>query len=265
MYYLSLYVEFIRIRLKSSIEHRGAFLLTALVQALSYGANFLIVWVMVNQFQAMGQWQAYEVMFLSALNLCSYGLAGFFFYAPSYILPRLVQTGEFDEALTKPLSPLMYLVSKNFLWGYLSHTGLSVVIMCVCLSNLNIAMTAGRIAFLIVTIISGGLIQSAIFLFSSVPSFWLVKNDIGNVLWNLRSFVQYPITIYHKAVQVLLTIVVPFAFISFYPAQYFLGKDDFGLFHPVFQYLAPAVGLALFLAALLFWRFGVKHYNSTGS
>lgn len=265
MYYLSLYLEFVKIRFKSTMEHRSAFLWTALVQGIAYGAQFAMVWVLINQFHTMGDWDPFEVMFLSAMNLFSYGLAGFFFYAPSYSLPRLIQTGEFDGILTKPLNSLLYLVSRDFLWGYLTHTVLSAVTMGICVAQLQIVLTPVKILFLIVSLISAALIQSAVFLFSSVPSFWLVKNDIGSILYNIKNFVQYPISIYSTAVQILLTVVIPFAFISFYPAQFFLDKNDFSIFHPVLQFLSPVVGLSLFGLGVAFWNFGVKHYKSTGS
>lgn len=265
MHYLSIYFEFIKIRFKSTMEHRSAFLWTAFAQATSYSASFALVWVMVNQFNTIGEWGPYEVMFLSALNLCSYALAGFFFYGPNYGISRMIQTGEFDEVLTKPLNGLMYLVSKYFLWGYLTHSILSITVIGICISNLDIALTPLKIGFLIITLISGGLIQSSIFLFTSASCFWFVKNDLGMVLGNLKSFIQYPISIYHKAVQLLMTILIPFAFINFYPAQYFLGKNDFSIFHPIFQFLSPAVGLMLFLLSLRFWSFSVNHYQSTGS
>lgn len=265
MHYLSIYLEFIKIRLKSTIEHRSAFLWTALAQATSYSASFAMVWVMVKQFKTIGQWKAYEVMFLSALNLCSYALAGFFFYGLNYGLSRLVQTGEFDEILTKPLNSLMYIASKYFLWGYLTHTALSIIIIGICINKLGVVLTSIKIVFLIITLISSALIQSSIFLFTATPCFWLVKNDIGAVVGNIKNFIQYPITIYQKFIQIFMTVMIPFAFINFYPAQFFLGKNDFSIFHPVFQFLSPIVGVILFLISLKFWSFGINHYKSTGS
>ena len=34
-----------------------------------------------------------------------------------------------------------------------------------------------------------------------------------------------------NAGQIILTLIIPYAFINFYPAQYFLGKQDFIMFN----------------------------------
>jgi ABC-2 type transport system permease protein len=59
--------------------------------------------------------------------------------------------------------------------------------------------------------------------------------------------------------------VLPFAFVNFYPAHYFLDKAGGDLFFPVIQYGTPVVGIVFFLLAYQFWKVGVNKYESTGS
>ena len=84
-------------------------------------------------------------------------------------------------------------------------------------------------------------------------------------IYGVRRFIEYPITIYDRWLQLFLTVVIPYAFVSFYPAQHFLDKDGQALFHPALQYGTPLVGIFMFALACGFWRFGVNHYQSTGS
>lgn len=267
MHYLDLYLEFIKIRLQSMMEYKKAFLTGALAQAISYGTEFLLLWIMIQQFHSMAGWSAYEVMFLYALNLLSYAFAGFFLYMPcAEMLSPMIQSGEFDEVLIKPMNPLLYLSCSTFCYGYLSHVTLSVLIIVICFLKLGIIVTPVKILFLLVVVLSGALIQGAGFLFTSVPSFWIVKsNSLNSFMYMSKYFIQYPLSIYNKVVQVILTFVIPYAFINFYPAQYFLKKNDFLMFHPLFQYLSPAVGIILFVGAYRFWGLGLRHYKSTGS
>jgi ABC-2 type transport system permease protein len=128
-------------------------------------------------------------------------------------------------------------------------------------------MTPLKILFLCVSILGAALIQSAGFLFTSIPSFWIIQNNsLRDILFHqLKGFVDYPISLYSKFIQVILTLVIPYAFLSFYPSQFFLGKNDFLMFHPIFQYLTPILGIILFFLAYKFWLFGINHYKSTGS
>ena len=266
MYYFGLYMEFIKIRLKSMVEYRAETLWTGIAQAAGYFAEFAVIWVMISKFGTIGAWNPYEIMLLYALNLFTYALAGSFFYRTSNSLPDRIRTGTFDEVITRPTNPLLYLTCSGFLYGYFSHMIVSIVIMSICFYNLAITITFSKIVFLIIALIGGALIQSSIFMFVAVPSFWIVKNDaISSLLWSGRDFIKYPISIYNKAIQVILTLILPFAFINFYPAQFLLSKNDFLMFHPIFQFLAPAVGGILFFCAYRFWLCGIKHYNSSGS
>lgn len=267
MYYLPLYLELIKLRAQSIVHHRAASLLFAFAQVASYGAEFLLIWVLVSQFHAIGEWGPYEVMFLYALNLFSYGLAGAFLYYPCAALSMLIQSGEFDATLTKPLNSLPHMVFKYFSIGYYSYFSVAGTVLFICIIKLEIVITPLTILFLIMTLAGGALIQGAALIFTSVPSFWLIRNTglQGILMYDLKGFIRYPISIYSKALQVFLTLIVPYAFINFYPAQYFLKKNDFLMFHPVFQFLTPLVGIVLFLAAHKFWNIGVNHYQSTGS
>jgi ABC-2 type transport system permease protein len=73
---------------------------------------------------------------------------------------------------------------------------------------------------------------------------------------------SYPASIYPAWMQRFFTFVVPFVFLNYYPALYFLDKPD-PLGFPVYApFLAPVVSVIFFAAALRFWQVGVNHYQS---
>ncbi len=77
--------------------------------------------------------------------------------------------------------------------------------------------------------------------------------------------VSHPMHIYMDWLRKLFTFIIPAAFLNYYPALYFLDKPDpFGL-PPFAPFLSPLAGLGVLLAALAFWRFGIRNYQSTGS
>lgn len=261
-----MYWEFIKIRLKRMVEYRGAFLTGAFAQTISYGTTFILMWILISKFKTLNGWKSYEVLFLYAFDLCSYALAAFFIFNLSNILPNMIQTGEFDDVLTKPLNPFVHIVCREFNIGYFTHISLSVFVFILCFKKLYISVSILKIAFLVICLLGAALIQAAGMLATTVPSFWLVQNNsLRYIFFNVKNFIQYPVSLYNRAIQIFLTIIVPYAFINFYPAQYFLRKDDFMIFHPVFQYLTPAVGIVLLILAYRFWLLGVNSYKSTGS
>jgi len=76
---------------------------------------------------------------------------------------------------------------------------------------------------------------------------------------------QYPVEIYRPWFRRFFTFVIPIACINYFPAIAIMGKPDPLGSTPATQWLAPLAGPAFLLIALCVWRFGVRHYRSTGS
>jgi len=267
MHYFKLYVEFVKVKIMGIAEYRQAFIVGALAQFVGYGAQFLLLWLLLDRFDSINGWSKYEVILLFSFNLISYALAAFFLFNPTMNLSTMIKNGTFDEVLTKPLNSLLYLVCREFNSAYFSHLLLAGGFMTLAFTNLGISFSVLQLLFLIVTLIGAALIQGGLMLLIAVPAFWIVENSglLDLFFRQARNFIQYPISIYNNVMQIILTFVLPYAFINFFPAQFFLGKDDFTIFHASFQYLTPVVGLLVMAIAYFVWLVGIKNYKSTGS
>lgn len=267
MHYLQLYSRFILVYLKTRMEYRFAFFMDMFIQIFTYCVMYLGIWVMLNHFQTIQGWNFYEVMFLYNLNLFSYGLSGLFFWSPMRQLEGMVQSGEFDGILTKPIHSFLHLIFKQFNHAFLGHIILGGIIFVICINKLNIDWTALKVVMLIFVIIGAMLIQSSVMIMSGCISFWFVKSTsfIDTMIYGFRFFLNYPLSIYHFSIQIFLTFILPYGFINFYPALMFLDKEGQSLFSPIFQYGTPIVGAIMFSISLLVWTTAVNKYQSTGS
>jgi ABC-2 type transport system permease protein len=106
-----------------------------------------------------------------------------------------------------------------------------------------------------------------LFVVGSSLTFWTVESvEAMNILTYGGSFlIAYPMSIYQEWLRRFFTFVVPAIFLNYYPALYFLEKEDPFHFHYFVHFLAPIAGLAVFGIALIFWRFALKQYQSTGN
>jgi ABC-2 type transport system permease protein len=76
---------------------------------------------------------------------------------------------------------------------------------------------------------------------------------------------QFPVNIYRPWFRAVFTFVIPLATINYFPIQALLNLAD-PLGSPRWiQWISPLAGVLFFLVCLEGWRFGVKHYTSTGS
>ncbi|MBW4082728.1 ABC-2 family transporter protein [Paenibacillus sp. S150] len=164
-------------------------------------------------------------------------------------------------------SKMVHIIARQFEYTFLGHIILSIIIFCISIPKLSIDWTIFKALWFVLLLLGAVLIHSAIMIASGSISFWFVKSSavLELAIYDLRSFLNYPITIYQKWIQILLTFFLPFAFINFFPAQYLLQKEGGMLFHPLLQYGAPIIGLISILLAYRVWDLGINQYQSTGS
>lgn len=266
MDYISLYFDFVKIKLKAIVEYPGAFWAETIAKVMGWAANILIIFLMIFRFESVLNWSSYEVLFLYSINATSYALAGFFMYHSVGRLPEHIQMGTFDEMLTKPVNPFFYLCAKGFSTGYIGNLCSSIPAIIICIIKLDLSMNLLNICHLVVVVIGAALIHSSLFMLTNIPAFWIIKSDaLSSFRWVLDDFIRYPISIYDRWIQIMLTFIFPVAFINFYPAQAFLRKGDLLGFSSIFVYLTPAIGIILFALGYMSFFMGIRHYKSTGS
>jgi len=248
------------------LEYRLTTLIDIFTYILNFGVGYISTWVLLSKFQSIHGWTLYEVFFLFNINMVASGISGLFISSPMRGMEQMLQNGDFDMVLIRPMDSLFYTIigCPNFTSTSALILGTGVFILC--FTHLAIHITILKIVFLLAAILGAALIQTAILVVIGTMSFWLVKNTATYSLLNcFNNFLDYPITIYARSIQAFLTFVIPVAFVNFYPAHYFLNKTGDNLFFPALQYGTPVVGLVMFFMAYQFWKIGVNKYESTGS
>jgi ABC-2 type transport system permease protein len=264
--WLGIYGSFMKAAVRSQLAHRSAYWAGIVAQWLSYGATFGTLFIMTRTFKSLAGWAPEEILFLYSVYLLSYAIAASFFFNPCTHLAEKIRTGEFDSALTKPISPFGHEFCMGFNFGYVSHITLSVGVIVFAASRVGLRLDLPGILFCILMFFGAVLVQAALLIFTSAFSFFLISdNPFFGILSTIRDFVNYPLRIYPAAIQIVLTFIIPAAFINFFPAAAILGKDP-GLFFPLNPAAAtPLAGIVLFVLSVLFWNWALSKYQSTGS
>ncbi|MBP3963942.1 ABC transporter permease [Paenibacillus lignilyticus] len=267
MRFLKLYARFIPIYFKSKSEHGIMFYLDFLGFAMGHIVNFLIIWVMLDRFNTINGWGMYEVMLIYTMNMFTFGLASIFFSFQMWEVEDMVAQGTFDVMLVKPVNPFIHMIIRTFGHFYLGDVIIGIIMFIVCFNHLNVHMGFTELLILTVVLIGATLVQAAFIVITGSMCFWFTRSGalMDMVVHGIRSFMDYPISIYSKFIRILVTFVVPYAFVNFYPSQLILNKKGETLFSPVLPYIAPVVGLAMFILAYMVWNRGLNKYQGTGS
>lgn len=265
--YLKLFLSFLRVSFRIQTAYRSTYFAGIVGQWLSYGATFATLFILVSSFDRLSGWTADEVLLLYGISILSYSIGAAFFFTPSSGLSAKIRSGEFDASLTKPLHPFIHEMFTGFNLGYVSHFTLSTAVIVFALVRVGFQCTFLSLLRLVLVVLGAALIQAAALIAGSVMSFFTVNENpvLDFLLFNMKKFIDYPITVYPRGIQFILTFIVPFAFMNFYPASLLLGKPVPEGFPAVLPYLTPAVGALCFALSVLLWNWGLRHYKSTGS
>lgn len=264
---LDLLFEFIKLSIKQSTIYRGTWILGVLGQFLNYGATILSLYIVIISLGSIKGWIAGEMLFIYALALLAYALAASIFYGPCMMLGTKILNGDFDQTLTKPMSPLTYEIASNFNIGYISHIILAIFLVVVAVKKMFLEISVNTVISIVVIVFCGALIQASLLLFASMFSFIMVNGNpaLKFIVSKARNFIQYPLNIYPRSIQLLLTFVLPYGFINFYPVVNLLHKEGLAFGGSVLGILSPAISVILFVISIYAWNKCLKVYSSAGS
>lgn len=258
-----IWIKMIKLNIQVWMEYRADFMIGLFFMALSNIVPIMFFWVMFGFTTQLNGWMFPEVMFLLGMNYMVIGIWHTFLTGLSpWKIERLVRNGDFDRVLLQPTGPFLYLAMSKLDDDGVGDLIAGILVLFYASSLLSIAWSI-QLVLLLIGFIAGGILIffSVNVVVSAISLISVRSSSLGDVLWNLERFIEYPLDIFNPAVVFLMTFVIPFGFINYYPAQIFLGK---GIWMQA-AYYTPVVGLVTFAIAYLIWRGGLKYYSSTGS
>lgn len=259
--YIVLYVHFFNQNSKTMLEYKTDFVIGIISTFVNQFYGIFFVWVIFENIKQIHGWTFYEITFVYGLLTIAKGIDMFFCDNLYCLGLEYVREGTFDIFMIRPLSPLFQLLASYMQQDGIGLVLLGSIVITRSLAELHIHLGIFEILMLFIMVLSGAAIISAINLIMATFGFKTVNSHIiMSSVNSLQDFALYPILIYPKAIGIILTWIIPYAFVSFYPAGYFLHK---GLVE--YAFLTPVIAVVLWVIALKVWSIGIKNYSSTGS
>jgi viologen exporter family transport system permease protein len=261
-----LYQRLIGAHIRAQMQYRVSFLLMTLIRMLATGSDLLAILILFNYFGELDGWRAGEVALLYGLVMVAFGLsemvaAGF------DVFPQSIQRGEFDRVLLRPVGVFVQVLAADFQLRRLGRVAQGGLALALAVAWTEIVWTPLKIFYLLIVLVSGVVMFSALLVLGAVLCFWTVQSIeiVNTVTYGGSEMASYPLPIYHEILQRFFTFVVPLAFVSYFPALYLLDRPELQRFPSWLPGATPVAAAMLALMAWLAWRVGVRHYQSTGS
>ncbi|MBT9779001.1 hypothetical protein GPL15_21215 [Clostridium sp. MCC353] len=258
---VKLYFHFLTIHMESMMQHKMSFFLTSLGQFLISFNVFLGVYFMMARFHQVEGFSYSQVLLCFSVSLMAFTLAETFFRGFD-TFNTMIANGEFDRILLRPHNTVFLVLCNKIELTRVGRLLQAVVMLWFGVVNSGVEWTVSRTLTVVLMIFSGTLIFACIFIiYASICFFTLEGLEFMNVFTDgAREYGKYPVSIYGKTVMTICTYLVPFALFQYYPFLYVIGRTQ-----DIRYALLPFLALLFCLPTALFWRFGLRRYQSTGS
>ncbi|GLW91465.1 ABC transporter permease [Actinokineospora globicatena] len=260
------YGRVLRAQVRSQWQYRTSMLLEILGSTVVNGLDIATVFVLFSVTGVLGGFTGTEVLLMTALSAVSFTW-GDLVAGSADKLREYVRSGLFDSLLLRPLSALLQLAVITFALRRIGRAVQGLVLYIVALCVADIPWTVERTLFALIVPISGAVFFSSLFVAGATVAFWWIESgELANAFtYGGRDFTSYPSTMYGGWFRDLFTLGLGFGFVAYFPSLVLLGKPDpLGLPTAV-AWGSPLVSIIAACLATVIWRFGVRHYRSTGS
>ena len=258
---ISVYLSMLSCSIKSMMEYRIDFIVGMVSQLLTQIVELIFIWIVFQNTETLAGWTFDKLLLLYGITMLTISMVDFLFDSIYDIGPKYIKDGDFDKILLRPIHPLISVMGDTKTFTVFGYMVISIILIVSMLIKLQINITLILIAKIILFALSGAIIIGSILIIFSVTSFYTYKsNEIIWSVFRIYTFAQYPIEIYNKFIRILITIIFPFAFATYYPALNYLNMTNGWL-----MYLSPVVAIIFLLIAVKIWNWGLNKYRSTGN
>jgi ABC-2 type transport system permease protein len=258
---VQLYLKYFSIHLRSAMQYKASFFLTTLGQFLTAFSVFLGIYFMFSRFNQVEGFTFNEVLLCFAVVLIAFSFAETFVRGFD-AFRGVISNGEFDRIMVRPRNEMFQVLATKIEFTRLGRLLEAVVILVYAVLNSGVVWTTAKLLTLGLMIAGGVALFSGLFIiYASICFFTIEGLEFMNIFTDGgREFGRYPMVIYGEKVLRFFTYIVPLACVQYYPLMYLLGRTT----NP-WSRLAPLAGFVFLIPCYALWKFGVRHYKSTGS
>jgi ABC-2 type transport system permease protein len=261
MVQFQIFWEYLKQYMKARLAYRLDLIVKFITDLFSQSFNLVFIIVVFAHTKQLGGWNQAEVIFIYGYFLLPWAIFGTFFNLWSFN-DRYIIKGELDRVLTRPVHSLLQIIMESMTPESLIGVITGLAVMGYGASQLDLVWAWYDPPLMILFVLGGVLVYGGIFIsLTSISLYTDSKTDIQPIVFNVSNYGRYPVNIYNRIVQFVLTWILPFAFVGFYPASFLLDRGDWR----IYAYLTPIVGIVYFAIAVMLWNRGIRHYRGAGN
>lgn len=248
--------------LKTILQSRADFLIGLFGFFFTQIAGIAFLYLVFEQIPDLQGWTLDELIFIYGFAQLPRGIDHLLTDNLWMLSYWLVIDGDFDRYMLRPMNVFFQVICEKLQPDALGELLVGLVLVGRSIAKGILTVDAVHILLFLLSVIAGSFIYTAVKLFFSALAFWVKQSGpFLQVAYDMANFAKYPTEIYGRAVRFLITWVVPFAFVAYLPAGYFLARK--GALATIGAECVLAV--VFFAVAYALFCYGTTRYESAGN
>ena len=171
---MRMYFRYMKLAFRGQLQYRASFLMTLAAQMLVPFTIFAGMLLLFDRFHRLGEWSVDEVMLCFACTHIAFALSECF--ARGFdLFSGLVSQGEFDRVLVRPRNTVLQVLGARFEFSRIGKVALFSVVLGIALTRLSLDWNPLRVLALVLMIVCGSLVFTAIFMMAATACFWTIQ------------------------------------------------------------------------------------------
>ena len=263
MRYLRLYFTYAKSSLMSDLVYSANAIIGLIAFLLMEAAALFTLFILVSAVPSIDGYSIWQIGFLFGMTNLAVGLDHLFTDRLWDVAYYEVKQGKLDHIFLRPAPILFQILASRVQLEALGELIVAIALMIFCGVRITFAAGVGGVLLALLGVIAAAIIISSFKIFVASLAFKFKRSGpLLQFIYGFTGYIKYPLRIYPKFIQGLLTFVIPLGLCVFYPFE--------NLFAPIPR--PWLVALAIIGATALFaticisiWNALAKRYESTGS
>lgn len=247
---------------KSRLAYRGDFLTGFFADIMTQAIGLAFVAAVFTRVPDIRGWHLSEILFIWGFAQVTIGLFYMIFLNLWDLSEEYIIEGRLDRVLLRPLPPLFQVIIEQTYLEESSNVLVGIGLIVYATLGLRLAWGPLDVLVAMLLVLGGTLIYAGLYTTLVSLTFWF--KDRGSLISpfvQMQTYSNYPVTLFNRQLQIVLSWVIPYAFTAFYPSMYFLHRREF----LPYVWLTPVMGVVFFLLGCFVFDRGIRVYESTGS
>lgn len=258
---MSLIVNYMSMHLRVRLQYKISFIFTIVAQALIVSLELFVLKSMFTKFKLLDEYNINEMYLNFSVIWLSFSTAqmlgrGFDKFSD------LIRNGNFDLLLIRPRNIFLQIIGSDIYYEKSSRIVSTLILFIYSSIKVLDGFDLSKVFLLILMLFGSFIVLISIFIVGAGISFFTIQGlELINIFSDgTKQLAQYPMGIYNKIVRIIFTVIIPITLINYYPIEYLTGRT-----HNILYIFLPLISCLSIIPAILFFKFGLKKYKSSGS